>query len=36
VTSATEDLKAGTAVTVTGGILTATLAGTTVTTYVCK
>jgi glucuronoarabinoxylan endo-1,4-beta-xylanase len=36
VTSASDDLKAGTAVTVTGGILTAALAATTVTTFVCK
>jgi glucuronoarabinoxylan endo-1,4-beta-xylanase len=36
VTSKDDDLKAGTAVTVTGGILTASLAATTVTTFVCK
>jgi glucuronoarabinoxylan endo-1,4-beta-xylanase len=36
VTSATDNLKAGTAVTVTGGIFTASLAATTVTTFVCK
>jgi glucuronoarabinoxylan endo-1,4-beta-xylanase len=36
VTSATDDLKTGTAVTVTGGTLTASLAATTVTTFVCK
>jgi glucuronoarabinoxylan endo-1,4-beta-xylanase len=36
VTSATEDLKSGTAVTVTGGILTATLPAKTVTTFVGK
>lgn len=36
VTSATDNLKAGTAVTVTGGTLTAALAATTVTTFVCK
>jgi glucuronoarabinoxylan endo-1,4-beta-xylanase len=36
VTSASEDLKAGTAVPVNGGILTASLAGLTVTTFVCK
>jgi len=36
VTSATDDLKAGTAVTVTDGILNASLAAATVTTFVCK
>jgi glucuronoarabinoxylan endo-1,4-beta-xylanase len=36
VTSATENLKDGTAVTVTDGVLTASLASKTVTTYVCK
>jgi O-glycosyl hydrolase len=36
VTSATDDLKEGTAVTVTGGVLAASLASKTVTTYVCK
>jgi glucuronoarabinoxylan endo-1,4-beta-xylanase len=36
VTSASDNLKAGTAVTVTGGTFTASLAATTVTTFVCK
>jgi glucuronoarabinoxylan endo-1,4-beta-xylanase len=36
VTSANDNLKAGTAVTVTGGTLTASLAASTVTTFVCK
>jgi O-glycosyl hydrolase len=36
VTSSSANLTAGTAVTVTGGTLTASLAGTTVTTFVCK
>lgn len=36
VTSATDNLKAGTAVTVTEGAFTASLAGMTVTTFVCK
>jgi glucuronoarabinoxylan endo-1,4-beta-xylanase len=36
VTSATDNLKDGTAVTVTGGVLTTALASKTVTTYVCK
>jgi glucuronoarabinoxylan endo-1,4-beta-xylanase len=36
VTSSSDNLKAGTAVTVTGGVLTAALAATTVTTFVCK
>jgi glucuronoarabinoxylan endo-1,4-beta-xylanase len=36
VTSATDNLKAGTAVTVTGGSFSASLAATTVTTFVCK
>jgi glucuronoarabinoxylan endo-1,4-beta-xylanase len=36
VTSKDADLKAGTAVAVTGGVLTASLAATTVTTFVCK
>jgi O-glycosyl hydrolase len=36
VTSKTDSLKAGTAVAVTGGILTATLPGMSVTTFVCK
>jgi glucuronoarabinoxylan endo-1,4-beta-xylanase len=36
VTSSSLDLKAQTAVTVTGGVLSAALAGQTVTTYVCK
>jgi glucuronoarabinoxylan endo-1,4-beta-xylanase len=36
VTSASDDLKAGTAVAVTGGVLTASLAASTVTTFVCK
>jgi glucuronoarabinoxylan endo-1,4-beta-xylanase len=36
VTSASDDLKAGTAVTVTGGTLTASLGATSVTTFVCK
>jgi len=36
VTSATANLTAGSAVTVTGGVLTASLAATTVTTFVCK
>ena len=36
VTSATDDLKTGTAGTVTGGTLNASLAATTVTTFVCK
>jgi len=36
VTSANDNLKDGTAVTVTGGLLTASLASKTVTTYVCK
>jgi glucuronoarabinoxylan endo-1,4-beta-xylanase len=36
VTSATDNLIAGTAVTVTGGTFTAALAATTVTTFVCK
>ena len=36
VTSSTANLAAGTAVTVTGGSFSASLAGTTVTTFVCK
>ena len=36
VTSATDNLKAGTAVAVTGGILSASLAASSVTTFVCK
>jgi glucuronoarabinoxylan endo-1,4-beta-xylanase len=36
VTSATDNLTAGTAVTVTGGAFSASLAATTVTTFVCK
>jgi glucuronoarabinoxylan endo-1,4-beta-xylanase len=36
VTSSSDNLKAGTAVTVTGGVLSASLASQTVTTYVCK
>ena len=36
VTSSSDDLKAGTAVTATGGTFTAALAATTVTTFVCK
>jgi glucuronoarabinoxylan endo-1,4-beta-xylanase len=36
VTSSSDNLKAGTAVTVTGGSFTASLAATTVTTFVCK
>jgi O-glycosyl hydrolase len=36
VTSSSDNLKAGTAVTVTGGAFTAALAATTVTTFVCK
>jgi glucuronoarabinoxylan endo-1,4-beta-xylanase len=36
VTSSSANLAAGTAVTVTGGAFTASLAGTTVTTFVCK
>jgi O-glycosyl hydrolase len=36
VTSSSDNLKAGTAVTVTGGTLSASLAGTTVTSFVCK
>jgi glucuronoarabinoxylan endo-1,4-beta-xylanase len=36
VTSANDNIKAGTAVTVTGGVLTASLAASTVTTFVCK
>jgi glucuronoarabinoxylan endo-1,4-beta-xylanase len=36
VTSATDDLKAGTPVTVTGGTITASLAAPSVTTFVCK
>jgi glucuronoarabinoxylan endo-1,4-beta-xylanase len=36
VTSASDNLKDGTAVTVTDGVLTASLASKTVTTYVCK
>jgi O-glycosyl hydrolase len=36
VTSSSANLAAGTAVTVTGGTFTASLAGTTVTTFVCK
>lgn len=35
VTSATDNLKAGTAVPVTGGVLSASLAASTVTTFVC-
>ena len=36
VTSSSANLTAGTAVTVTGGTFTASLAATTVTTFVCK
>ncbi|HVT07193.1 MAG TPA: hypothetical protein VHO67_07035, partial [Polyangia bacterium] len=36
VTSSSDNLKAGTPVTVTGGAFTASLGGTTVTTFVCK
>jgi glucuronoarabinoxylan endo-1,4-beta-xylanase len=36
VTSASDNIKAGTAVTVTGGTFTASLAATTVTTFLCK
>jgi len=36
VTSGTDDLKAGTAVTVTGGTFTASLGATSVTTFVCS
>jgi glucuronoarabinoxylan endo-1,4-beta-xylanase len=36
VTSSSDNLKAGTAVTVTGGVLSASLAASTVTTFVCK
>ena len=36
VTSASDNLKAGTAVTVTDGVLTAAFTGSTVTTFVCK
>jgi glucuronoarabinoxylan endo-1,4-beta-xylanase len=36
VTSASDNLKSGTAVTVSGGTFTAALAATTVTTFVCK
>jgi O-glycosyl hydrolase len=36
VTSANDNLKAGTAVTVTGGSFTASFANQTVTTFVCK